>query len=65
MGMALGLIGAFALNVVLVTQFEGGKLSAALTLAGVLLIWAIGVAATIVPARKASRLSPALATRTV
>jgi len=65
MGMALGLIGAFALNVVLVTQFEGGKLSAPLTLGGVLLIWAIGVAATIVPARKASRLSPALATRTV
>jgi len=65
MGMALGLIGAYALNVVLVTQFEGGKLSPTLTLTGVLLIWGIGVAATVVPARKAMRLSPALATRTV
>jgi len=65
MGMALGLIGAFALNVVLVTQFAGGKLSPALTVAGVLLIWAVGVASTILPAHRASRLSPALATRTV
>lgn len=65
MGMALGLIGAFALNVVLVTQFAGGKLSPTLTVAGLLLIWAVGVASTILPARRASRLSPALATRTV
>ncbi len=65
MGIALGLIGAFALNVMLVTQFEGGKLSPVLTLAGVLLIWGVGVAATVVPARRASRLSPALATRTI
>ncbi|MBP1644155.1 MAG: macB 13 [Acidobacteria bacterium] len=65
MGMALGLAGAFALNVLLVTQFEGGKLSPALTLAGVLLIWAIGVVATVAPARRASRLSPAIATRTI
>jgi len=64
-GMALGLVGAYALNLLLVTQFEGGKLSPALALAGVLLIWAIGVAATVVPARRASKLSPALATRTV
>ncbi len=65
LGMALGLVGAYALNLVLVTQFSGGKLSPVLALAGVLLIWGIGVAATVVPARKASRLSPALATRTV
>ncbi len=65
MGMALGLLGAYGLNLVLVTQFSGGKLSPVLALAGVLLIWAIGVAATVVPARRASRLSPALATRTV
>jgi putative ABC transport system permease protein len=65
MGMALGLAGAFALNLLLVTQFEGGKLSPTLTLAGVLLIWAIGVVATIAPARRASRLSPAIATRTI
>ncbi len=65
MGIAFGLVGAFALNVMLVTQFEGGKLSPVLALAGVLLIWGVGVAATVVPARRAARLSPALATRTV
>lgn len=65
LGIVLGLVGAFALNVVLVTQFEGGKLSPALTLLGVLLIWGVGVAATVVPARRAAQLSPALATRTV
>jgi putative ABC transport system permease protein len=65
MGIALGLVAAFALNVMLVTQFDGGKLSPLLTLAGVLLIWGVGVAATVVPARRASKLSPALATRTI
>jgi len=65
LGMALGLAAAFALNVVLITQFEGGRLSPALVLGGVLLIWGVGIGATIVPARRASGLSPALATRTV
>jgi putative ABC transport system permease protein len=65
MGIALGLVGAFVLNVMLVTQFAGGKLSPGLALAGVLLIWAVGVAATLLPARRASKLSPALATRTI
>lgn len=64
-GIALGLAGAFALNVLLVTQFAGSKLGPGLTIAGVLLLWLVGVAATIVPARRASRLSPALATRSV
>jgi putative ABC transport system permease protein len=64
-GIGLGLIGAFALNVLLVTQFAGSKLGPGLTLAGVLLLWLVGVAATVVPARRASRLSPALATRSV
>jgi putative ABC transport system permease protein len=64
-GIALGLAGAFALNVPLVTQFAGSKLGPGLTIAGVLLLWLVGVGATIVPARRASRLSPALATRSV
>jgi putative ABC transport system permease protein len=64
-GIALGLAGAFALNVLLVTQFAGSKLGPGLTIAGVLLLWLVGVGATIVPARRASRLSPALATRSV
>lgn len=64
-GIGLGLAGAFALNIVLVSQFAGSKLGPGLTIAGVLLLWLVGVAATVVPARRASRLSPALATRSV
>ena len=63
--IAIGLIGSFALNVVLVTQFGGGRLGPVLVIFGILLLWLVGIAATILPARRASRLSPALATRTV
>lgn len=65
MGIALGLIAAFGLNLALVTQFSGSRLGPGLVIGGVLLLWLVGVAATIVPARRASLLSPALATRTV
>lgn len=65
MGATLGLLGAFALNVLLVTKFDGTRLELGLVAAGLLLIWLVGVAATAAPARRASLLSPALATRTV
>lgn len=64
-GIGLGLGGAFALNVLLVTQFEGAKLGPELLGFGVPSLWLVGVAATVVPARRAARLSPTLATRTV
>lgn len=65
MGIALGLLAAFGLNVLLVTKFAGGRLGPGLVVGGVLLLWLVGVLATFVPARRASLLSPALATRTV
>jgi putative ABC transport system permease protein len=65
LGILLGLAGAYALNVVLVTRYAGSKLELGLVGVGVLILWLVGVAATVVPARRASRLSPALATRTV
>ena len=65
MGIGLGLVAAFGLNLLLVTQSAGARIGPGLVLGGVLLLWLIGVAATIVPARRASMLSPALATRTV
>ncbi len=65
MGIGIGLVAAFGLNLLLVTQFAGAKIGPGLVLGGVLLLWLVGVAATIVPARRASKLSPALATRTV
>ena len=54
LGLALGLIGAYGL-----------KLDPMLVLVGSLLLWALGMLATWVPARRAAKLSPALATRTV
>lgn len=65
MGAGLGLVGAWALNVLLVTRFDGERLGPFLVAAGLLLVWAVGIAATAAPARRAARLSPALATRTV
>ena len=62
-GIAVGLIGAFALNVALVTGMDGAKLSPGLALGGVVLLWAVGVLATVLPARRASLIAPALATR--
>jgi putative ABC transport system permease protein len=65
MGAVLGLAGAWALNVLLVTRFDGARPGPVLVAAGLLLVWAVGVAATAAPARRAARLSPSLATRTV
>jgi len=64
-GTGLGLVGAFALNLALMSHMDATALSPGLALAGVALLWAVGLAATAVPAVKASRLQPVLATRTV
>ena len=65
LGLALGLIGAYGLNVLLVNQTGAPKLDPRLVIVGSLLLWALGMLATWVPARRAAKLSPALATRTV
>lgn len=65
MGMALGLIGAYGLNILLVTQAGATPLSLGLVAAGVLFLWLLGLAATLYPALRAARIPPALATRTV
>jgi putative ABC transport system permease protein len=64
-GMALGLVGAYALNIVLVTQVEGRPLPPALAVAGVAVLWLVALAATALPARRAAAVPPAVATRTV
>jgi putative ABC transport system permease protein len=65
LGVAVGVVLAFALNFGLVTVVEGAKLRWPLLAAGVLLLWAAGLLATLAPALRASRISPALATRNV
>ena len=47
------------------TNFAGSRLGPGLVALGVIGLWLVGVAATLMPARRAARLSPALATRTV
>lgn len=64
-GTGLGLIGAFGLNAALMSGVDSTALGPGLALAGVALLWAVAFAATVVPAVRASRLQPVLATRTV
>jgi putative ABC transport system permease protein len=65
MGVAVGVALAYALNYGLVSSVEGAKLRWPLLGLGVLLLWAVGLLATLLPALRASRISPALATRNV
>lgn len=65
LGSGLGLVGAFALNLTLVSSMDASRLAPGLTLAGLAVLWAVGVTATLAPALRASRLPPVLATQTV
>ena len=65
MGLALGFFGAYGLNIFLVNNLDGTPLGPGLVGLGFAILWLLGLAATVVPASRASRLSPALATRTV
>jgi putative ABC transport system permease protein len=64
-GIVIGVGLAFAFNVGLVSGVEGAKLRWPLVAAGVLGLWAAGLLATLAPALRASRISPAIATRNV
>ena len=60
-GCALALLLGYWLS----TAFELPRLKLYCLLAGVVGLWAVGLAAALVPARRASLVSPAVATRTV
>ena len=64
-GLFLGLIATWGLNYFLVTQVTDVKLEWWLVLVGMALLWINGFVATIPPALRASRVSPAIATRSV
>lgn len=64
-GIALGVAGAVALNVALVNAVGATALKPGLVLAGVAMLWLVAIAATLLPARRAAAIPPALATRTV
>lgn len=64
-GAALGTALAYAINVGLVTMVDGAKLDGWILVAGVGLLWVVGLGAALGPALRAARIAPAIATRNV
>jgi putative ABC transport system permease protein len=64
-GLVLGVGLAYALNMGLMSGAAATKLGWPMVASGVALLWAAGVLATLAPAVRASRISPAIATRNV
>ncbi|MEO0997478.1 MAG: FtsX-like permease family protein, partial [Pseudomonadota bacterium] len=65
MGIIVGLILTFALNYWLATAYSLDKLDPVYVPLGVLMLWGLGLLSVLGPARRASSVSPAIATRTV
>lgn len=65
MGLALGIAGTLALNWVLDTEYQTGRMPLFYLPLGVVLLWLLGQLAVLVPARRAAATPPALATRSV
>jgi putative ABC transport system permease protein len=65
MGLGLGVALAYGLNVGLMSAVSGAKLRGTLVASGVVLLWMAGLLATLAPALRAARISPAIATRNV
>lgn len=64
-GLAIGLVGTLALNWFLDTQYEVGRVPLWYLPLGVMALWALGLVAVLLPARRAANIPPALATRSV
>jgi putative ABC transport system permease protein len=62
-GLILGVVAAYGLNILLVTKTGGAKLDWRFVVAAVVLLWIQGMVATLIPAMRATRFSPVLATR--
>ena len=62
-GIAIGMLGAFAINQWLMTQYELPRLPALYLPLGALVLWALGQVAVLAPARRAAALPPAHAMR--
>lgn len=64
-GIALGMLGAYAINQWLVTQYELSRLPAVYLPIGAIALWLLGQIAVFGPARRAAAVPPAVATRSV
>jgi putative ABC transport system permease protein len=64
-GLLIGVIAAYGLNFLLLSQVADAKLPWYLVVIGMILLWLNGLVATIPPALRAASVSPAIATRSV
>ena len=64
-GIALGAVGAYGLNILMMSTMSADGLRVDLMVYGILGIWMVGIVSTLLPAKKASEVPPAIATRTV
>lgn len=64
-GLFLGIAATYGLNFLLVTHVSGVKMDWRYVGAGMVLLWLNGVIATLPPALRGARVSPAIATRSV
>jgi putative ABC transport system permease protein len=64
-GLVLGIAATYGLNFALVSQLTDAKMPWYLVGVGMVLLWLIGIVATIPPALRAAMVSPAIATRSV
>ena len=65
LGIALGLAGAFGLNVLLVQAVSAQRLGIMVPVIGMIILWITGLLAALGPALRATRIAPAIATRNV
>jgi len=64
-GVSIGAFLTLGINYWLVTSFELERLDPVYVPAGILALWCLGLLAVLGPARRASNISPAIATRTI
>ncbi|MFP5245874.1 MAG: hypothetical protein ACLGH0_04195, partial [Thermoanaerobaculia bacterium] len=64
-GIAIGVVGAYALNFLLVYKVTDVKMPWQLVAGGVVLLWINGLLATLPPALRATNVPPSIATRSV
>lgn len=65
LGIALGMLGAYGLNLLLMQEYELPQLPIWYLPVGAVVLWTLGQAAVFAPARRAAAVPPAVATRSV
>ena len=65
LGIALGIGLSVALNLTLLSQVDGARMTPQLLAVGALLLWAAGLLATLWPAMRGARVTPSEATRNI